>query len=87
METKSVISANISSSLVKELKNKTKGTRSRVIERALRAYLRGESDYSIVDVSTKRLTVVLLNRIWVKNNYQTTPLTLLLEELIKEESE
>lgn len=87
METKSIISANISSSLVKELKNKTKGTRSRVIERALKAYLRGESDYSIVDVSTKRLTVVLLNRIWAKNNYQTTPLTLLLEELIKEESE
>lgn len=87
METKSIISANICSSLVRQLKNKTKGTRSRTIERALRAYLKGESDYSIADISTKRLTVVLLNRMLAKNNYQQTPLTLLLEQYMMEEAE
>ena len=53
MRTKSIISANIDTELVKKLKSKTKGTRSRTIERAIRAYLNAESDYSIVDVPTK----------------------------------
>ena len=58
MKTKSIISANIDSNLVTELRMKTKGTRSTIIERAIRAYLKGETDYSIVDVSTKKLATV-----------------------------
>ena len=81
METKSIISANISSSLVMELKRKTKGTRSRIIERAIRAYLDGETDYSIVDVPTKILASVLMSRIQEQNNWKHTPLTLMLLEL------
>ena len=41
-KTRSIISANIDTNLVRELQMKTKGTRSRIIERAIRAYLNGE---------------------------------------------
>ena len=84
MKTKSIISANIDTELVKKLQMKTKGTRSRTIERAIRAYLDGESDYSIVDVSTKKLATVLMSRLQKKNNYNHTPLTLMLLELREE---
>ena len=84
MNTKSIISANIDTNLVKELKMKTKGTRSRIIERAIRAYLNGETDYSIVDVSTKLLATVLMNRLHEQNNWIHTPLTLMLLELREE---
>lgn len=81
MKTKSIISANIDTELVKRLKHKTVGTRSRTIERAIRAYLDGETDYSIVDVPTKKLAAVLMSRIQAENNWNHTPLTLLLQEL------
>jgi len=81
MKTKSIISANIDTELVKKLQMKTKGTRSRTIERAIRAYLNAESDYSIVDVPTKKLAAVLMSRIQAQNNWNHTPLTLLLQEL------
>ena len=84
MKTKSITSANIDTELVKKLQMKTKGTRSRTIERAIRAYLDGESDYSIVDVSTKKLATVLMSRLQKKNNYNHTPLTLMLLELREE---
>ena len=80
MKTKSIISANIDTNLVKELKMKTKGTRSRIIERAIRAYLKGETDYSIVDVPDKTLIAVLLERLNRESNYNDTPLILLLKE-------
>jgi metal-responsive CopG/Arc/MetJ family transcriptional regulator len=83
MNTKSIISANIDTNLVKELKMKTKGTRSRIIERAIRAYLDGETDYSIVDVPTNKLAAVLMSRIQQENNWNHTPLTLLLKELVE----
>lgn len=83
METKSIISANISSSLVMELKRKTKGTRSRIIERAIRAYLDGETDYSIVDVPTNKLLAVLLNRIQKENNFKQTPFELMILEYME----
>ena len=83
MNTKSIISANIDTNLVKELKMKTKGTRSRIIERAIRAYLKGETDYSIVDVPTNKLAAVLMGRIQQENNWNHTPLTLLLKELVQ----
>ena len=83
MNTKSIISANIDTNLVKQLKMKTKGTRSRIIERAIRAYLDGEIDYSIVDVPTNKLAAVLMSRIQQENNWNHTPLTLLLKELVE----
>ena len=83
MNTKSIISANIDTNLVKELKMKTKGTRSRIIERAIRAYLKGETDYSIVDVPERKLIAVLLERLLRESNYNDTPLILLLKERMK----
>jgi len=87
MGTKSIISANISTHLVEKLQKKTRGTRSRIIERAIDAYLKGETDYSIVDVPTKKLATVLMSRLQAKNNYEHTPLTLMLLELREELNE
>lgn len=84
MNTKSIISANIDSDLVRQLRIKTKGTRSKIIERAIRAYLNAETDFSIVDVSTKKLATVLMSRLQAQNNYEHTPLTLMLLELREE---
>lgn len=87
MGTKSIISANISTHLVEKLQRKTRGTRSRIIERAIDAYLKGETDYSIVDVPTKKLATVLMSRLQAKNNYEHTPLTMMLLELREELNE
>ena len=83
MKTRSIISANIDSDLVKELKMKTKGTRSRIIERAIRAYLDAETDFSIVDVPTRKLVAVLMARLQKESNFNDTPLILMLKELIE----
>ena len=83
MKTKSIISANIDTEIVQMLKLKTKGTRSRIIERAISAYSKGETDYSIVDVPTTKLAAVLMSRIQKENNWNHTPLTLLLKELVE----
>ena len=87
MKTKSIISANIDSDLVTKLRMKSKGTRSRIIERAIRSYLNAETDFSIVAVSTKKLATVLMSRLQAKNNYEHTPLTLMLLELREELNE
>tara|TARA_R100000388_G_C7237480_1_gene158852 strand:- start:1578 stop:1820 length:243 start_codon:yes stop_codon:yes gene_type:complete len=52
---KTVISANIPISLAIRLKDKTKGTRSRVVARALQAYLDEKDAFTIEDISTDRL--------------------------------
>ena len=83
MKTRSIISANIDTDLVKKLQNKTRGTRSRIIERAIRAYLDGETDYSIVDVPTRKLIAVLMSRLQKESNYEDTPLILMLKELMQ----
>ncbi len=54
---KTIISANIPVSLAKDLQGKTKGTRSRVITRALRAYLADKSAFEIDDISTEQLLI------------------------------
>lgn len=82
-KTRSIISANIDSDLVRTLRMKTKGTRSRIIERAIRAYLAGETDFSVFDVPTDKIVRVLLGRLRRESNYNDTPLILLLEELIQ----
>lgn len=78
---KTVVAVSIDTSLALELQKKTKGTRSRIVERALRAYLKGESDFSIVDIDTKKLATVLYSRLHTQNGYQQTPLTLMLLQL------
>ena len=56
---KTIISANIPVTLADRLKNKTKGTRSRVIERALRAYLDDREAFNISDWDSRNLMAVL----------------------------
>lgn len=62
MKTKSIISANIDTDLVKQLKGKTKGTRSRTIERALRKYLNDQDSFALEDVPTLKLILELAFR-------------------------
>ena len=59
---KTIISANIDVNLAMRLKDKTKGTRSRVIERALKAYLDEKEAFTIEDVSTQKLLLEVLFR-------------------------
>jgi len=59
---KTIISANIPVELAIRLKDKTKGTRSRVIARALKAYLDDRDAFTIQDFPTRNLMAVLLAR-------------------------
>jgi hypothetical protein len=59
---KTIISANISVDVAKQLKGKTKGTRSRVVERALRAYLADKEAFDITDIPTRQLLACLSHR-------------------------
>jgi len=61
-EFKTIISANIPVKLAERLKDKTKGTRSRVIGRALKAYLDDMDAFDITDYETRRLIIQLRNR-------------------------
>lgn len=61
-EYKTIISANIPVKLAERLKNKTKGTRSRVIARALKAYLDDMDAFDITDYETSRLLIALKYR-------------------------
>jgi len=61
-EMKTIISANIPVSLAEDLKGKTKGTRSRVITRALRAYLNDKDAFDITDYSSEKLLIELISR-------------------------
>ena len=59
---KTIISANIPVGLAERLKNKTKGTRSRVIARALKAYLDDRDAFTIEDIPTADLIMELAFR-------------------------
>ena len=61
-EFKTIISANIPVTLAERLKDKTKGTRSRVIARALKAYLDEKDAYDIEEISTKKLLLEIMFR-------------------------
>ena len=67
-EFKTVISANIPVSIAEQLKNKTKGTRSRVVSRALKAYLADKEAFDISDVAIVDLFSELYRR---KELYET----------------
>jgi len=59
---KTVISANIPVELAIRLKDKTKGTRSRVIARALTAYLDEKDAFDIDDLDTEYILMCIWNR-------------------------
>ena len=59
---KTVISANIPIGIAIRLKDKTKGTRSRVVARALEAYLDEKDAFDITDVITKDLVMEVMYR-------------------------
>ena len=61
-EYKTIISANIPVKLAERLKDKTKGTRSRGIARALKAYLDDMDAFDITDYETRRLLIQLRHR-------------------------
>ena len=61
-EFKTIISANIPVTLAERLKDKTKGTRSRVISRALKAYLDEKDAFDIAEISTPVLLLELAYR-------------------------
>ena len=59
---RTIISANIDIDVVKQLKHKTKGTRSRVVERALKAYLEEKEAFNITDIPSRQMMAVLSQR-------------------------
>lgn len=59
---KTVISANVPISLAIRLKDKTKGTRSRVIARALQAYLDEKDAFDIDEIPTEQLLLEIQYR-------------------------
>ena len=75
-ELRTIISANIPVSLAMRLKNKTKGTRSRVITRALKAYLDEEEAFDISDWDSRNLLAVLHARTDIS---ETLKLAILME--------
>jgi metal-responsive CopG/Arc/MetJ family transcriptional regulator len=67
---KTIISANIDVGLAMRLKDKTKGTRSRVIERALRNYLDEKEAFNIEEVTTEQLLLELTYRGEIKKTHK-----------------
>lgn len=61
-EMKTIISANIPVSVAKQLQGKTKGTRSRVVTRALKAYLADKEAFNIGDYPTRNVMAALMSR-------------------------
>lgn len=86
-ELKTIISANIPVSLAQRLKGKTKGTRSRVIARALRAYLDDKESFTMADIETKEIAAHLMNRIMRENDWKHNELTFALLQLINREGD
>jgi metal-responsive CopG/Arc/MetJ family transcriptional regulator len=67
---KTIISANIDVGLAMRLKDKTKGTRSRVIERALRNYLDEKDAFNIEEITTEQLLLELTYRGEIKKTHR-----------------
>lgn len=64
---KTIISANIPISLAIRLKDKTKGTRSRVIARALKAYLDEKDAYDMWEIDVVDIILHLQARPEISN--------------------
>tara|TARA_R110002050_G_scaffold256632_2_gene395660 strand:- start:749 stop:1003 length:255 start_codon:yes stop_codon:yes gene_type:complete len=84
MQRKTKINVLLPFKMVGELERLSKaGKRSDFIEKAIRNRLDGEADYNIADADTKKLAALLFNRIQLQNDYKSTPLSLLLLEMIE----
>lgn len=71
-------------SMIQELnRKKPRGQRSAFVNAAIKARLKGESDFDLTNVDTSKLATVLMNRLHAENNWDHTPLTLMLMELVK----
>ena len=82
MDRKTKINVLLPMKMVGELENLSKaGKRSNFIMKAIRNRLDGEED--IADADTKKLASILFNRIQLQNDYKSTPLSLLLLEMIQ----
>lgn len=80
---KTIITASVSTKTAAKLQDVNKGNRSRVVDRAINEYLDGRKAFSIHDIETKRLATVLMSRLQEANNWNHTPLSLGLKELIE----
>ena len=84
MSRKTKINVLLPFKMVGELERLSKiGKRSGFIHDAIRARLDAKEDYNITDYSDEQLARVLHNRIQLQNDYKSTPLSLLLLELIE----
>ncbi|MEK9698845.1 MAG: hypothetical protein VW270_23925 [Candidatus Poseidoniales archaeon] len=80
---KTIITASVSTKTAAKLQDVNKGNRSRVVDRAINEYLDGRKAFNIHDIQTKRLATVLMSRLQEANNWNHTPLSLGLKELIE----
>jgi hypothetical protein len=70
-------------SMIQELnRKKPRGQRSAFVNAAIKARLKGESDFDLTNIDTTKLATVLMNRLHGQNNWEHTPLTLMLMEMI-----
>jgi len=84
MSRKTKINVLLPFKMVGELESLSKaGKRSDFIQKAIRNRLDGEEDFDIADADTKKLASILFNRIQLQNDYKSTPLSLLLLEMIQ----
>ena len=71
-------------SMIQELNRKRpRGQRSAFVNAAIRARLDGEEEFDLHNVNTVKLATVLLNRLHSENNWEHTPLTLMLKEMVE----
>lgn len=79
---KTIITASVSTKTAAKLQEVNKGNRSRVVDRAISEYLKGQKEFNINDIPRKKIAMVLMGRLQSENNWQHTPLTLALKNLI-----
>jgi hypothetical protein len=71
-------------SMIQELnRKKQRGQRSAFVNAAIRARLDGEENFDLHNVNSIKLATVLLNRLHSENNWEHTPLTLMLKEMVE----
>ena len=71
-------------SMIQELnRKKARGQRSAFVNAAIRARLDGEEKFDLHNVNSVKLATVLLNRLHSENNWEHTPLTLMLKEMVE----
>lgn len=79
---KTIITASVSRKTADLLSDVTRGNRSNVVDRAVKEYLTTRKTFNINDLPRKRIASVLMGRLQEENNWQHTPLTLMLKNLI-----